>query len=186
MMTSKPAGLALLVVAVDQAADLLGRVRDEQVAEPTPCSDWSVGDLVDHLVNAPSVFVTIMSGEEPDWGAPTPHVGSDREARFRTAGDDLVAAWRAARAGGPTERFNAYHSPMPWQLAELAVHTWDLATALGEPTGDLEPEVAVQGLAFMEGGLNADNRAPVFGPEQPTSPEADAYARIAAFAGRTV
>jgi hypothetical protein len=38
----------------------------------------------------------------------------------------------------------------------------------------------------MRQGLTADNRGPVFAPEQPAPPDADAYARIAAFAGREV
>ncbi len=184
-MTSKPAGIALLVIAVQQGADLLSRVSDDQLSAPTPCVAWTVGDLVDHLVHAPSMFLMIMSGEEPDWGVAPPHVGSDRAEVFRLAGDDLVRAWHATREDR-TARFNAFHSPMEWQEAELAVHTWDLATALGESTADLEPEVAVQGLAFMRGGLTADNRAPVFGPEQPAPSDADAYTRIAAFAGRPV
>ena len=46
--------------------------------------------------------------------------------------------------------------------------------------------MAERGLAFMQAGLTADNRAPVFGPEQPAPPDADAYTRIAAFAGRAV
>jgi hypothetical protein len=66
------------------------------------------------------------------------------------------------------------------------VHTWDLSTALGRPTGHLDPGVAERGLAFMRQGLTADNRGPVFAPEQPAPPDADAYARIAAFAGREV
>ena len=87
-MTSEPADLALLTVALDQAAGLLGRVGDEQLTLPTPCADWSVAELVDHLVNTPSIFTTIMRGEEPDWGAAPPHAGADRAARFRAAGDE--------------------------------------------------------------------------------------------------
>ena len=48
------------------------------------------------------------------------------------------------------------------------------------------PRSAERGLAFMQAGLTADNRAPVFAPEQPAPPDADAYDRIAAFAGREV
>ena len=59
-MTSEPSDLALLTVALDQAADLLGRVGDDELSAPTPCTDWKVGDLVDHLVNAPSHFTTMM------------------------------------------------------------------------------------------------------------------------------
>ena len=178
-MTSEPSDLALLTVALDQAADLLGRVGDDELSAPTPCTDWKVGDLVDHLVNAPSHFTTMMRGEEPDWGAAPPHVASDRETRFRAAGDELVEAWRAGGDGDQP-------SPLEWQLAELAVHTWDLATAVDEPTGNLEPAVAERGLAFMQQGLTADNRGPVFGPEHPAPPDANPYARIAAFAGRQV
>jgi uncharacterized protein (TIGR03086 family) len=176
-MTSDSADL--LTVALDQAADLLGRVDDDRLDAPTPCTEWTVGALVDHLVNAPAHFVTIMRGDEPDWAAPPPRVGADREQRFREMGDQLVEAWRSTGDGDQA-------SPLDWQLAELAVHTWDLATALGEPTAVLDPDVAERGLAFMRTGLTADNRDPVFGPERAAPAEADAYTRIAAFAGREV
>ena len=38
----------------------------------------------------------------------------------------------------------------------------------------------------MLASLNDDNRSPAFGPEREAPAEADAYTRIAAFAGRTV
>ena len=44
--------------------------------------------------------------------------------------------------------------------------------------------MAERGLAFMSQGLTSENRGPVFDPEQPAPADADAYARIAAFAGR--
>jgi hypothetical protein len=53
-------------------------------------------------------------------------------------------------------------------------------------TSGLDPEVAERGLAFMQASLTPDNRGPVFGPERPAPGAADAYGRIAAFAGRTV
>src|SRR3954470_15179405 len=121
-MTSEPADLALLEVAADQVADLLGRVDDDMLDGPTPCADWTVGGLVDHIVRAPVVFTTIMRGEEPDWASAPPRIGPDRVARFREAADGLLEAWQAAGGGGP--------SPLDWQLAELAVHTWDLAAAI--------------------------------------------------------
>jgi uncharacterized protein (TIGR03086 family) len=176
-MTTDPADLSLLTVALDQAADVLGRVRDDLLDAATPCSGWTVGDLVDHLVNTPTQFVALMRGSEVDWTAAPPHVGSDRGRRFREAGEELVRTWRTAGEG-------EQGSPLDWQLAELAVHTWDLATALGDPTSELTPEVAERGLAFMRSGLTDDNRGAAFGPEQPPPAEGDAYARIAAFAGR--
>jgi uncharacterized protein (TIGR03086 family) len=175
-MTVEP-DLALLTVALDQAADVLGRVPEDRLDAATPCSGWTVADLVDHLVNAPAQFVILMRGDQPDWTAAPDHVGADRVQRFRAAGEELLRAWRTAGEGDQG-------SPLDWQLAELAVHTWDLATALGASTAGLAPEVAERGLAFMRSGLTDDNRGEAFGPEQPSPAGCDAYARIAAFAGR--
>jgi uncharacterized protein (TIGR03086 family) len=170
--------LTLLTVAVDQVADLLGRVDDDGLDRPTPCADWTLGGLVDHVVRAPEVFTTIMRGEEPDWASAPPRIGSDRVDRFRAAAGGLVDAWRSA-AGDAA-------SPLDWQLAELAVHTWDLAAAVEEPTDGLDPRVAETGLSFMRANLRPEIRGEAFGPEQQAPPDADPYTRIAAFAGRQV
>ena len=69
---------------------------------------------------------------------------------------------------------------------ELAVHTYDLATALGRSTADLDPEIAQVGYDFMSTSLTDDNRGNAFRPEQPAPDGADIYQRLAAFAGRSV
>jgi uncharacterized protein (TIGR03086 family) len=173
-------GRTLLVTALTQTSGLLARVGDHQLGAATPCAEWAVAELVDHLVNAPTLFATVVRGEEPDWEAAPEHVGADRVARFDEAADGLLDAWRAVDGSARQA------SPLQWQLAELAVHGWDLATAIGESTATLDPEVAEQGLAFMRGALTVDNRGEAFAPEQPAPDDADAYARIAAFAGRWV
>jgi uncharacterized protein (TIGR03086 family) len=177
-VSAEPADLTLLAVALDQTAALLGRVDDNGLERATPCADWTVGGLVDHIVRAPVVFTTIMRGEEPDWASAPPRIGHDRVPRFREAADGLVGAWRAASGETP--------SPLDWQLAELAVHTWDLAAALGEQTAELDPRVAEVGLSFMQANLKPEIRGEAFGPERPAPSDADAYTRIAAFAGRAV
>ena len=173
------AELAVLHHALDQAADLLADVPPEASGEPTPCSEWKVGDLVDHVVATPTRLARMLRGEEIDWSAPTPSAGDDPAGAFRTNADDLLGAWRDHDG-------SAEEAGLDWQLAELAVHTWDLATAVHAPISALDPQVAERGLAFMQKSLTSDKRAPVFGPEQPVPEGADAYGRIAAFAGRSV
>lgn len=164
--------------ALDQLARLLDDVPREALGRGTPCEQWSVQDLVDHIVAAPSRFAGMVRGESIDWTAPTPSAGAEPAAEFRSHAEDLLRALHAHdAAGGP---------PADWQCAEFAVHTWDLATAVGRSTGDLDAEVAERGLAFMQANLTDDNRGPAFGPEQPAPEGADAYQRIAAFAGRSV
>jgi len=177
-MTTRDDELVVLGRGLDQAAALLRSVGEDDLARPTPCGDWSTAELVDHLVAAPAKFATMVRGEDVDWSAPTPRVGSDRVDVFRAAADDLLRAWDAAPDDVPV-------SP-DWQSAEIAVHSYDLATALGRPTHDLDPEVAERGLGFMQANLTADNRGPAFAAEQPAPDGADPYQRLAAFAGRRV
>jgi uncharacterized protein (TIGR03086 family) len=170
--------VAVLRRALDQLTALLADVRPEASGDPTPCAEWTVQDLVDHVVAAPTRFARMLRGEPIDWSAPTPPAGNDPAAAFRSHADDLLSAWRDHT--GPVE-----NAGLDWQCAELAVHTWDLATAVHAGTGSLDGQVAERGLAFMRASLTPENRGPVFEPEQPVPEGADAYWRIAAFAGRS-
>ena len=165
--------------ALDQLARLLDDVPRDALKDGTPCEQWSVEDLIDHIVAAPAKFARMARGESIDWSSPTPSAGDDPAARFRVHADDLLDAWRESGGGGGA-------IDLDWLCAELAVHAWDLATALGRPTGELDQDVAKRGLAFMRANLTDDNRGPAFGPERRAPEGGDAYQRAAAFAGRSV
>jgi uncharacterized protein (TIGR03083 family) len=171
--------LLVLRRGLDQMAGLLERVGPEDLDRSTPCGEWKVQDLVDHVVAAPEKFARMVRGDSIDWSAPTPAAGDDPAGTFRAHADDLLAALGdgAGREGAPGP---------DWQCAELAVHTWDLATALDVSTDGLEPDVAERGLTLMQDNLTPENRAPAFQPARPAPEGANAYDRIAAFAGRSV
>ncbi|MBO9523277.1 MAG: TIGR03086 family protein [Nocardioidaceae bacterium] len=170
--------IRVLSHALDQTGDLLAQVHVDQLSLPTPCADWTVAELAAHLVAAPGRFLQMLNGEQPDWSA-TPAPIQDRAAEtFRNAADDLIHAWHRQPAEAA--------AGADWQTAEFAVHTWDLATAIGRSTDSLDPEVAERGAAFMRANLTEENRDPVFGPEQDAPEDADPYTRLAAFAGRSV
>lgn len=171
--------LAVLGRALDQLAGLLDDLPAGARGDRTPCEDWTVEDLVDHIVAAPAKFARMVRGESIDRSVPTPSAGSDPAATFRSHSQDLLRAWRDPDSPGGAPGID-------WQCAELTVHTWDLAAAVGRSTGTLAPEPAERGLAFMQANLTEDNRSPAFGPEQPAPEGADAYQRIAAFAGRSL
>lgn len=173
---SSDSATQILARGLDQMEALLRSVRQDDHARPTPCSDWTVSDLVDHVVQALWRFATMVRGEQVDWAAPTPHA-EDPVAAYQ----ENAQALHAALAERPDAQPGA-----DWHCAEIAVHTWDLATALGRSTDTFDAEVAERGRAFMLASLNDDNRSPAFGPETRPPEEADAYTRIAAFAGRTV
>ncbi len=157
--------------ATAQLEGLIASVTPEQAEAPTPCRDWAVRDLVDHVVHSTGGMVQMLQGEEVDWSAPVVH-HDDPLAEFRRRAADLAAA--------------AEDGPPGLATAELAVHAWDLATALGRSTDDFDPQVAEEGLAFMQANLTEDQRGGAFDPAQEPPAGANAYERIAAFAGRSV
>jgi uncharacterized protein (TIGR03083 family) len=175
---SDSAPLTVLASSVDQLGDLLLHVNADSLDGPSPCSEWTLGQLVDHIVAAPAKFAVMVRGEQPDWSASPPHLDGGWAASFRSAADDLMHLWHQGSV--------AEGSSPDWQTAEFAVHTWDLAHALGRSTGELDPAVAEQGLGFMKANLRDEMRGEVFGPQQPAPASGDAYDAIAAFAGRTV
>jgi uncharacterized protein (TIGR03086 family) len=169
---------AILRTGLDQLERLIRSIGPDDLDRPTPCAEWDVRDLVAHVVQGTGRFATMVRGGEVDWTEPTPPVGEDAAGEFRARAEELLDAWDATEV---TEQ----NTPA-WQLAEIAVHTYDLARALDTDTAQLDPEVADTGRGFMEANLTDDRRGEVFGPAQDAPVDADAYERIAAFAGRAV
>jgi uncharacterized protein (TIGR03086 family) len=163
--------------AVDQAGDVLDHVHVDWTGMRTPCGDWTLAELVDHLVAAPVRFLTHLQGGQADWSS-DPHVAEGWGPTFRIAGDDLMHAWHQLEGEAPV--------PAEFQVAELALHTWDVASTIGYPLDRLDPEIAERALAFLRANLTDDNRAPAFGPEVEAPSDAGSYERLAAFAGRQV
>ncbi len=159
---------------LDQLGALLSTVTPENAGMATPCSEWTVADLSDHIVNSVSGMSTMARGGTPDWSASTHH--DDPASALLLEGRGLVEALEAGNGAFPEGM----------AAAELAVHTYDLTTALHRTTTSLDPEVAEVGLAFMSSSMTDDMRGDAFGPEQSAPANADAYQRVAAFAGRSV
>lgn len=175
MATEIERSRAVLGRALDQAERALAAVPVDHLDDPTPCRDWTVAQLVAHLVVDPTNFVTMAKGEQIDWSAESP-LPEDWTAEFRAGADRLMQWWSEAGDEASAES-------MDWQTAEFAVHTWDLSRALGL-SDELDPEVAERGLAFMGAALTPDNRGEAFGPPVDVAEDAEVYDRLVAVAGR--
>jgi len=173
-------GIDDLAAALAQAQTVLAGVRADQASTSTPCASWAVTELVTHLLTDLDQFVVMAEGRDVDWTATREPVAPDTwAAEFADGSARLLAAWRAT---GP-------NLGLGMQVAELAVHTWDLDVATGQGT-PLDPGLAEQGLAWMTGmlqdeyrGSEADGKS--FGPRVEVADDAGAYERLAAFSGRT-
>lgn len=115
--------------------------RDDQLADPTPCPDYTVADLVDH-VGGLTVAFTGAAHKQPVPGAEDGGSGdgSRLEAGWRLliARDLEVlaeswanpAAYEGTTMAGPVEMAGAEAAVVA--LNEVVVHGWDLAVATGQ------------------------------------------------------
>ena len=169
-----------LAKALDQTHTVISRIDAEQHGDTTPCASWDVAAIVGHVLTDLEQFTAGARGEEVDWTTGPATVDPDLWAdEFAARASVLVAAWRRAEPSGAIDM----------QISELALHAWDLEKATGQETA-LDPLLAEVGLAWMQGmlkdeyrGSEADGKS--FGPEVRVDKDAGAYARLAAFSGRT-
>ncbi|MEE1942702.1 TIGR03086 family metal-binding protein [Streptomyces sp. TRM 70361] len=177
--------------AVALAGTVLAAVRPEQLGDPTPCPDYTVRQLADHLIAVlRRVAATGRGGDPRDLpGLAEGVTDARRAAVWADAAREAVAAWSDPAVLDRPLR--APHAVLPGAAvalvytAELTVHTWDLAAATGQrPAWD--PEVLGTLLAARDRVMPAGRRGgPVpFGPVVDVPADAPAADRLAAWYGR--
>ncbi len=169
--------------AFQHAAGVIGNVRTEQYDDPTPCPDWAVRDLLGHTIGVVAGLGAAASGDTPAEFA----LGTDPAAQFREAAAVALAAWRTP--GVLDKIVDAGPGPMPGRvlaginLLDTATHTWDLATATGQPT-QLPTGVAEAALEASRATISAEIRPGRFGPEVPAPTGAGPTEQLVGFLGR--
>lgn len=169
-------GVLALQRALTQAADLLDAVTEADLTKPTPCTEWDVRALANHLIAQPRIFVTMLQGAPPGWNGREDYT-SQLGDELRTRGNVLVNLWRQVD--------DAMVDP-DWHAAEIATHTWDLAVALGRTTDDLDQSVAQRAVITMDRTLGPVRKGRAFTDAKAAPEDSDAYGHLAAYAGRVV
>ncbi len=172
--------------ALDATGRLVGALRDEQWSAATPCTEWDVLALVEHLVVGHDLFADAL-------GAPAPAArGDDLAARYADSGARLLAAFRApgAMERTVTVPFGTVPAAVALHLrtVEALVHGWDLVQATGLPL-DVDDAVAEAELRFTVGALAGappDRLRARFAPPRPVADTAPPLERLAAALGRDV
>ncbi|GAB3838504.1 TIGR03086 family metal-binding protein [Micromonospora andamanensis] len=172
---------------------LLPGVADDQLTDPTPCTGWTVGDLLDHLVGLTFAFRTAAEkGPDPAPNGPgDPSV--DRldptwRSRLPVQLDELVAAWRVPTAWTGETAVGGVALPAEIMgvvaLNELVVHGWDLARATGQPY-DVDDRTldAVHRLVSQQ--ASSDGTPGLFGPSITQPDDAPLLDRVLGHTGRS-
>lgn len=167
-------------------ADKIAAVPSDRWTAPTPCTGWTVRDLVRHVAENPAIFLGMVGREL----RPGPSVADDPLGAF-TSARDQVQADLDDPARAETE-FDGYFGRTTFAEAidrflcfDLVVHGWDLARATGlderiDP-GELPPL-----WASTESFGDAIRSEGVCGPAVDPPPDAGEQARLLAYLGRRV
>jgi uncharacterized protein (TIGR03086 family) len=171
---------------------LLDGVGDDLLAAPTPCEDYSVRELLAHLLGLSRAFTDaarkdLGAGTTQSPGDSLPRLPDDWRSRLPVQLDELADAWRSesawegeTQAGGVT---------LPGDVAgmvalnELVLHGWDLARSTGqEYRGD--PDSLKASVGMLSESQAFEQRDGIFGPVVEVAADAPLLDRAVGLAGR--
>jgi uncharacterized protein (TIGR03086 family) len=184
-----------LAPAANRMATLLDGIGDEMLDRPTPCPDYTLGDLVEHVGGLALAFRGAAEKDLGDTASQGPsgdasRLGDDWRERIPRDLDALAQAWREPAAwDGMTK---AGGIDLPGEVAgvvaldELVIHGWDVARASGQAY-DCDPASLEAVRGFVEqfsGPGQEDQRAGLFGPVVEVADGASPLDQVIGLTGR--
>jgi uncharacterized protein (TIGR03086 family) len=161
-----------MLEALDRATEGFSRrlraAPDSAWTNPTPCSEWDVRALVLHVVGGDHMTVALLDGASREEAMVAARAAAEGAGELRAAFEESAAAQRAA-LGRPGALDGVVHHVvgdvpgrmlLGFRLADMLIHSWDLARGLGvDDTLDAEVVEVVWGFAEPLGaGIKASGR----------------------------
>jgi uncharacterized protein (TIGR03086 family) len=178
----------LLAGVLSKTGDVIEGVGADQLNLPTPCDDYDVEALLNHIVGWLQVFEACSHGRPYEGDAANHRCGTDPAGEFRTAAAGLAAGWEKY---GFDRQLAVMGGEMPGEMVfnmtvmEYLTHGWDLAVATGQPIPFTEQEAAetlIRAEATLPPKYRGENMP--FGEIVPVGEYAPAVDRLVAFLGR--
>jgi uncharacterized protein (TIGR03086 family) len=145
----------------------------------TPCEEWDVRTLLNHMLDTQRYFLGSARGEDASPPAPTPPetLGNDPVSDFTTMRSDVLEAF------GQPDVIEKTGPALGIAFADQLLHGWDLAKATGQDATMPEglPEAAYE---MIHGRFTDEQRKGVFKPEVSVAGDASPQARLLAYTGR--
>jgi len=184
----------LLPSVLDDLAELVQSIPQEQFDDPTPCPDFNVAALRAHILGWVTYFATALSDADKPSERPDPSEFSAPDDP--TAAADVVRAAarrisKAVRDGVADQPVTLLDSTMPGSvilgmtLGEYLVHGSDLAKSTGKQW-DPPTAATLAALDFMPGMLTDEYRGEdqSFGYQVEVGQDAPPLDRLLGFCGR--
>lgn len=175
-----------LIPACRELSALVTGLTDDELDNPTPCTEYSVRQIVTHLDGGGQAF-TAMATRKTD---EQPELVVGAEGWRGTFADHLEAlgtAWNALDAWQGTSEGAGVELPNEiWgriALTEVVVHAWDLAKATGRSV-ELPEETVQACFDHVVGFLDVPVVPELWGPPIEAEPDAPLLDRVVAITGR--
>jgi uncharacterized protein (TIGR03086 family) len=171
-----------------EVARVAAQVTDADLDRPTPCGEWSVRDLLGHLLAFTGHFVGVARHEPGQAGGPPAELPADWRADLDARLADLAAVWAQPSAWEGEGSAGGLTMPRAQlgivAVEELVLHGWDLARAVGAEFAVRDEDLAV--VAEFVGNFEhapQEQRTGLYGPvvHAETTTDLD---RVLALAGR--
>jgi uncharacterized protein (TIGR03086 family) len=173
-------------------ARLAEGVREEHMAGPTPCPDYTVHAMLGHILG---LTVAFRDAARKDLGGTTdtspqarlPELGPGWREELPKLLDELADAWRDPAAWTGMTRAGGVDLPGAVAAAvatdELVIHGWDLARATGQ---DYTPDPAALQVShdFLQAAADDPSRGAIFGPIVSVPSDAALLDRAIGLSGR--
>ncbi len=181
--------------AAERLSDLVAGVDDNQLTAPTPCPEYTLGDLIEHVGGLAQAFTAAANKTGGTLTSQAPRGDSARlpaDWRSRIPVDlkAMAEAWRDPAAWTGMTRAGGVDLPGEIgglvALDEITIHAWDIAVSSGQPyQADHRTLTAVQGFlaGFSIPGAE-DQRGEIFGPVVEVPDDAPLQDQVIGLAGR--
>jgi uncharacterized protein (TIGR03086 family) len=176
---------------VRQLRALLLGVTDDDLAAPTPCTRWTLGDLLDHIIGFTYAF-TQAARKQTDGATTAPPEPSAANlpvhwrSRLPVLLEELATAWKDPAAWSGTARAGGVEMPAATMGAvamnELTMHSWDLARSTGQEIF-ADPRTLEVLIEMLSQGPR-DGTAGMLGPAVEAGDEATLLDQAVALSGR--
>jgi uncharacterized protein (TIGR03086 family) len=186
--------LAQLEESLEYAGNRVGGVPAGGLDLPTPCTEWTVRQLLNHLVGSVDILTRLAAGDDVDRAHIDAHrlanidaIGDDPAGAFARATSSALAVWGAPGAFDRLIDFPAKDTPASVaaniMLVETLGHGWDLATATGQGA-EMAAPVANAGLSWTQPFLAQVGRGTSFAPAVELPDGGSLTDELVAFLGR--
>jgi uncharacterized protein (TIGR03086 family) len=178
------------LAAIESTSSIVAAVQDDAWTRPTPCDEWDVKDIVNHLVYENVWAVELFNGRTID------EVGDKFEGDL--VGDSPKSTYLETanairevveRSDSMSVMCNISSGPVPGSeyasqlFVDTLIHGWDIAAGSGQP-GVLDPELVAACMPLARAAREAVGESGPFGTTVAAKESASAQSVLLGLLGR--